>query len=1447
MTPDGNTILRPKRATEESAPSGYPWERFWCPRDASYRLDSDGYLFDPSGRGAQFFQPGIVPLESLAASPCLVLLGEAGSGKSTAVRDEVARLNRTPNGDATILIELGRTGTEEGLRSVILQSPAMATWREGQRTLHLFLDGLDEVLMGIPTAVEVIEDVLGSLPRKRLRVRVTCRPAVWPESFGRSLSGMWPESIGQPESARLAPKSCILYELLPLRHSDVETAARQEGFDSDSFLEAIADRGAQSLASNPLSLRMVIRTFRRDGCLPSGAHELYERGLVALCEQDQDRVRRGRATDLTPTQLVAIATHIAGLLVLTGKSAIYAGPEADRRGEDLPVGDVLGSSVGDGPDRVEVTRPAVDELLLDTGLFSGRGQHRLGFSHKTYGEVLAARFLRGSALSKGQRRSLLYVSGEQPPRVVPQLYETAAWLANSDPEFLRELSDVEPEALLLSDLSHAGPAIKERIVSGLLKNVEQHRTSYYHVFHLRRLFKRLKYEGLEAQLRPVISDVQRPTDVRHMAVDIADVCRLSGLAGPLTDLALDEAASTDLRHAACHALEHVAEPQHRSRLRPLALGHSGNDPDCILRGLAMEITWPDHLSSEELFGALIAPRGGSSVSAYYGVLHKSPIAARISVEDLPIALAWASRHRNQHTLEIVFHELADALMLRAWQHLDNPRVREAFAGAISGVWRLHAPIFRIPQAEEKGDPQLAEQAARDLIDRDPVRRRLLVEECLKVTANDERMPILTYGPTPLLGPEDFAWVVQRLEIAIDEQVPRWGKLAWTVFRENRLDHVELWIKAQERSKRVRDALPIPLEIRIKSAEAKGLRAAFNESKTWERDAKKHSILSPPRAERVRIVVEKALKNDPGWFPTLTEQLGLKSNGFAEYSADLTKSAGWHDADERTRAQIIDAALQYLLVVPGTSKSRKVVVLQHWHVAQAAVLLWLFKPEALSKMPDERLGILAPFILEGCRTLSDDGDGVGQAHREIIALLIKRVRSAAHNAALNALRVANAASALPDAFRSFEPYIEEAFAIDAVEILRTAPLSESNAIQVIAGLVEKGSPAGLAYAESLVRAYATTTESARTIGIMAAVALAKYTNDGRWSIIWPAMQADADWGEEFAKRFAEIPGSSTLQLAVRIGEPACAGLLTWLMQRFPPRPVLRGRYVRIDGVERVHYWRSEILNYLSGSGTEAACAALRALRDAFPSHTWLNTCLLDAEANRRRKTWVPPSPRVLIRLIADSERRYVNSAADLQAVVLESLAGLNVALHGTTPQVQFLWDKQGGRKNKGTSRPKDEPAISDFVAGWLRQGIGNDRGIVVNREIEIRRRTNQNGEAGQRTDISIDAVARRADGGILDVVTVIVEVKGCWHGEVKTAMESQLVGHYLTENQTRHGIYVVAWSWGVGWDKTDRRCKPKRWKSIDDCRSELAQQAASLTAKGAPGNGIAAYVLDCALR
>jgi hypothetical protein len=237
-------------------------------------------------------------------------------------------------------------------------------------------------------------------------------------------------------------------------------------------------------------------------------------------------------------------------------------------------------------------------------------------------------------------------------------------------------------------------------------------------------------------------------------------------------------------------------------------------------------------------------------------------------------------------------------------------------------------------------------------------------------------------------------------------------------------------------------------------------------------------------------------------------------------------------------------------------------------------------------------------------------------------------------------------------------------------------------------------------------------------------------------------------------------------------------------------------------------------------------------EAFPEHPWLKAHLDDADLLARAGTWKPFTVLELGKVMSDPTLRLVGSERDLLIVLQESLGRLGQELHGEIPTARFLWNMYDS-----SCRPKEEEDLSDFITTHLRSDIGA-HGIVVNREVQIRR-ANPNGQAGQRTDIQVSA---SSSSSATPVVTVIVEIKGCWNAALKVAMRTQLRDRYLKDNLTQTGIYVTGWYASAAWDVADSRRQGCGKANLSELRAELDRQATDLSI----GAHLSSVVLDCSL-
>jgi len=396
--------------------------------------------------------------------------------------------------------------------------------------------------------------------------------------------------------------------------------------------------------------------------------------------------------------------------------------------------------------------------------------------------------------------------------------------------------------------------------------------------------------------------------------------------------------------------------------------------------------------------------------------------------------------------------------------------------------------------------------------------------------------------------------------------------------------------------------------------------------------------------------------------------------------------------------------------------------------------------------------------------------------------------------------------------------------------RTAgePLSPDVRADLFALLVDSDRADGQALDEEPVCASWLETEEGRKRVVQIACSLAIVGGAGGWRWIWPLMVAD----EEFARDFVAALGGRGMHghLTAKLDARQQADLFLVLARHYP-------QAVGEDAVggfvsNQIRGWAQALIWHLSKRKDLAGLEQLDRLVEAFPEHELLRHNRYLARLAVRRAAWSPPSPGEVVRLGQDAERRWVGSAAALQDAVLASLRRARGELRGQPPAAEQLWSSR-------PTRPKDEAALSNWVALFLRRDLAG-RGVVVGREVQVG--AAPRGGRGDSVDLQVDAVA--ADGAEPSVHSVIVEVKGCWHRQLDSALERQLVDRYLASAH-RHGIYLVGWfdpaDWEDGADERRDRCKGA---SADELRASLAEVASEVSRRR--GVRVAACVLDCSL-
>ena len=376
-------------------------------------------------------------------------------------------------------------------------------------------------------------------------------------------------------------------------------------------------------------------------------------------------------------------------------------------------------------------------------MFSSRGLHRMGWAHQTYAEFLAAWHLTQHEMSLEQVTKLIFSSKDPDHKLIPQLHETAAWLASMKSGVLQEIVKTDPDILLQTDVP-TDAEIKASIVENLLTQYEEgklfdrDRNNYCH-------YAKLKHPGLVEQLRPYICDSSKQVDARDLAIDIAEVCEVSELQDELAKLSLDSAQSIYLRVSAAKVICSVGDATTRLKLKPLAIEQLPEDEDDRLKGCALKAIWSDHLTATELFSSLTRPKKRKLIGSYH-IFTEYELVPKLQPKDLVIALDWLVK-QGIRCLGHPFEDLGNKILLKAWEYLDLSGVTEGFIKVALVQWEKHQKIIA-------DDSKLEQQFTASLL-HDSEKRHKLVKQAVLIISEIQgnSLSLLSYLTKSIVTPE----------------------------------------------------------------------------------------------------------------------------------------------------------------------------------------------------------------------------------------------------------------------------------------------------------------------------------------------------------------------------------------------------------------------------------------------------------------------------------------------------------------------------------------------------------------------------------------------------------------------------------------------------------------------------------------------------------------------
>ena len=359
------------------------------PRTCTVIADCDA---DPSRDGSSR------PLEEFRSAPAYVLLGDPGSGKSTAFTTECKAYQ-----------EDDEPVSARDFRTLSLDSHP--EWR----AKTLFIDGLDEVRAGSLDARSPLDQIRGRLDALgKPCFRLSCREADWLGANDRK------------HLATVSPNSeLIILRLDPLTHSDIVRIlnGRPDIDNAEDFIASARKKGVDSLLTNPLTLDLLARVVAPGGRWPESRREVFEAACLEMAREPNEEhslatrpILEGAPPDAE--ELVEAAGRLCAVQLIAGFEG-YALRD-DSASDDHPA-----------VEQCEYKRPEHLHAVLSTKLFraAGAGEGLFNSVHRHIAEFLAGRHLArlvGDGLPV--LRVLALITGED-GIVVTEQRGLSAWLA----------------------------------------------------------------------------------------------------------------------------------------------------------------------------------------------------------------------------------------------------------------------------------------------------------------------------------------------------------------------------------------------------------------------------------------------------------------------------------------------------------------------------------------------------------------------------------------------------------------------------------------------------------------------------------------------------------------------------------------------------------------------------------------------------------------------------------------------------------------------------------------------------------------------------------------------------------------------------------------------------------------------------------------------------------
>ncbi|MBC1802177.1 NACHT domain-containing protein [Listeria booriae] len=1357
-------------------------QRYWYSEEqAAYFMEQsvlDDFMLDTDK-----YMNNATIYKDIAWIPFLILLGEPGIGKSTEL--EKIRSNTTAD---KVYVDLSNCYNEENVVSNVFNNEQIETWKNNNSSMYLFLDSFDECQSRMPSIGILLIQEFQKLKafKERLFVRITSRSTEWPSFFLDDIKKAWYPY----KQVNQVINEVQIFNLAPLQLVNVTEVLRDKKINVDKFVQEAERAKVIPFLLRPVTLNMLINIYDENERFPTDIFDLYFNGCQRLCgEINSKRTEKTGKLPLASQKSFIIASRIAAISIFTNRNVFVLEQFCEDR-NSIAISELANGSDYTLDESMQIEESDIRQVL-ETALFRSDGKKKYAWSHYSYAEFLAAYYILEMKLTDVQLETLLFENITVGVQSVNPLVETAVWVAAKNKNIRELLIENNPDIAIKSDLSHFSNVEKQLILENILLFLKEYKLDDFQL-DLRSCISGLYFNNMEEILLKYIKDSQFNLLSRRQALLIYGYSgqEINEIIELLFGILNDPNENVLFKKECAMYIGQYGNANAKLDLRKFI--NDKKDFDFRLRGTILDILWPDLIETEEMLGYLMIRENELELYGAYE-LFITKIEESTMEEELDVYVKWLSQLNN----DLFKSRRTDKLISRIRELLFN-NYQESMQMVCKTIFNELT----------KNVPSSYERSRNFYLSLNSLEAISFWKNMMLIAPDLERFSnLIKYFRDSSENKEIIMYLINEYDYGVQFNKGYILKLVFMLFHYSLDSSVyEAIFRLMKKDEVAHRELDYYFEaIKLESDRAKDGRTLIR----WARENKEES-----RESNKANMEMKECKNELDKFSLNRDTQflfnALRIMAFDKYGntkntweSKIDETDIWKLLDKETENLIIEGMKIYLenVVEIECAKNETSVTYEQLLVFKILSYLWDNQKDILFELTLEKWMIFLPCII---KYPYSTGSEMEHKAIELIAVIHLKASNMIIRELIIQVEKENIDSDYLSILRLATRIWDEEWTEQIIDKYRTEKLTAKSFKYTLGNVPDAQMPSFncflLEIAQNINQASPYKMELlVNSVGTV----LNNFKNE-YWKLLWKHMNVDHDFGKEIIKELA----SCRRQEWISLTDEDVAELYKYTLVEYPEEddPKHSGGVAHfVSPRDEIGEFRNGLITILREKGTKLSYQMLLEISQANPEKVWLKYSLNIARDNARRKIWQPVSTNELLQLVHSNKSTLINSEEELMALIKRLLDDLQFKLQCENPQVQFLWNEQKNENGSKVYTPKTENEFSDYVCQFLRERL-DDKGIVANREVEIRR--SGGSVSGERPDIIISAISQRQNEPYKPI-ELIIEVKGNWNKDLMIAMEEQLINRYLESNPNSCGLYLVGWFNSVKWDMTDRRSHAKK--------------------------------------